>query len=48
LKELEDKLHTENVVNGETKDFLTRKHGFLSDKVAEWEGRYASEIAEMA
>jgi len=47
LKDLEDKLHTENVVNNETKEFLTRKHGFLSDKVSEWETKYESEIADM-
>jgi len=47
LKDLEDKLHTENVVNNETKDFLTRKVASLSDKVAEWEQKYDSEIAEI-
>mmetsp|Transcript_39419 Transcript_39419/g.78458 ORF Transcript_39419/g.78458 Transcript_39419/m.78458 type:complete len:403 (-) Transcript_39419:65-1273(-) len=46
LKELEDKLHTENVVNNETKDFLSRKVVSVSEKVAEWEQKYDSEIAE--
>lgn len=47
LKDLEDRLHTENVVNNETKDFLTRKVAYLSDKVAEWEQKYDTEIADI-
>lgn len=47
LKDLEDKLHTENVVNNETKEFLTRKVAYLSDKVSEWEQKYDTELADM-
>jgi IQ domain-containing protein G len=47
LKELEDKLHTENVVNNETKDFLSRRHAVLSEKVAEWEQKYETDLAEV-
>jgi hypothetical protein len=47
LKELEDKLHTENVVNNETKEFLARKVTYLADKVAEWESKYDTEIADI-
>ena len=47
LKDLEDKLHTENVVNQETKDFLARKQTQLSEQVAEWEGKYDHEVGEM-
>eukprot|EP01038_Epipyxis_sp_PR26KG_P016224 gene16224-22079_t len=47
LKQLEDKLHTENIVNEETKDFLTRKHAQISDNILQWEAKYDSEIGEM-
>jgi chromosome segregation ATPase len=47
LKELEDRLHTENIVNGETKDFLTRKHAALAESVNTWDAKYETEIGEI-
>lgn len=47
LKELEDKLQTEHVVNSETKEFLIRKHSHLGEEIARWEGKYDSEVGEM-
>ncbi len=47
LKDLEDKLHTENIVNNETKEFLLRKQSTLSESVAQWDAKYEGEIGDM-
>ena len=47
LKELEDKLQTENVVHHETNEFYGRKNVALADDVARWEGKYESEVGAM-
>ncbi len=47
LRDLEDKLQTENVVNNETKDFLTRKHVSLGEEIARWEGQYDVEVGAL-
>lgn len=47
LKELESRLHTENVVNNETREFLTKKHSILSDELAKWENKYDKEVGDM-
>jgi hypothetical protein len=44
LKELEDKLHTETVVNGETKEFLIQKHITLKDDLARWDLKYDTDV----
>lgn len=47
IKELEDKLQTETVVNNETKEFLTKKISSLSDTISNWESKYDSEIGDL-
>lgn len=47
VKQLEEKLHIENIVNNETKEFLTRKLHALQDNIAQWEGKYDNEIGEI-
>jgi hypothetical protein len=47
LKSLEEKLHIETIVNNETKEFLMRKHGQLSDTISTWESKYDHEIGEL-
>jgi IQ domain-containing protein G len=47
LKELEDKLQTEQLVNSETKEFLARKQRLLLDDVAKWEAKYESDVGGM-
>jgi hypothetical protein len=47
VKELEDRIHTENVVHTETKEFLIRKHLNLSNNVTEWEAKYDADVGEM-
>lgn len=46
-KNFEDKMHTENIVHNETKEFLIRKHKSLIDDVATWEAKYEKEVGEM-
>lgn len=47
LKDLEDKLQTEHVVNNETKDFLIRKQAALAEDISMWETRFDREVGEM-
>lgn len=47
VKELEDRLHTENIVHTDSKEFLLRKHQQLSDDVLAWESKYEMEVGEM-
>lgn len=47
LKELEDKIHTENLVHGETKDFLVRKFSTLGDSIGRWESKYDRDVGEL-
>jgi hypothetical protein len=47
LKELEDKLQTENVVHHETNEFYGRKNVALADELSRWEARYESEVGQM-
>ena len=46
-KDFEDKMHTENIVHNETKEFLIRKHKSLVEDIATWEKRYEDEVGEM-
>jgi hypothetical protein len=46
LRNLEDKLKTETIVNGETKAFLTKKHGHLMEELAVWENKYNRDVGE--
>merc|ERR1711903_174449 len=45
VKQLEDKLRTEEVVNGETKEFLARKKISLEKSLEEWTNKYDQEIS---
>lgn len=45
-RELEEQLRTEQVVNQETRTFLTRKQASLVDTISDWEGRFERESAE--
>jgi hypothetical protein len=47
LKELEDKLQTENVVHHETNEFYGRKNVALADELSRWEAKYESEVGQM-
>lgn len=47
VKALEDKLHVEQIVNNETKDFLARKLAQLQDTIAQWEGKYDHDIGDL-
>jgi hypothetical protein len=44
LAEREDRMETEGVVHGETKEFLTRKLEALKNEISNWETKYDSEI----
>lgn len=46
-KALEDKLQTESVVNGETKEFLLKRQQKLSETLASWETKYETEIGDI-
>jgi hypothetical protein len=47
LKELEDKLQTENVVHHETYEFYGRKNATLVDELSKWDAKYESEVGNM-
>ena len=47
LKELEDKLQTENVVHHETNEFYGRKNATLVDELSKWDAKYESEVGSM-
>ncbi|CAE7848872.1 IQCG [Symbiodinium microadriaticum] len=47
VKDLEDKLHTENLVHNDTKEFLIRKHCSVSDDLARWDAKYETNVGEM-
>lgn len=47
LKDLEDKLQTEQLVNSETKAFLIRKHNSLSEDISKWDAKYDRDVGEM-
>lgn len=47
VKDLEDKLHTENLVHNDTKEFLVRKHRSVTDDLSRWEAKYETNIGEM-
>jgi hypothetical protein len=44
LKELQDKLKTEAIVHGETKDFFARKHMNCTESINSWDARYLREV----
>ena len=44
LKDLEDKLQTENLVHSETKEFLVRKQQQLQDEISNWEDKYEKDV----
>jgi hypothetical protein len=46
-KALEDKLHTETIVNSETRQFLGKKQQLLSDSLQHWESKYDQEIGDL-
>mmetsp|Transcript_2589 Transcript_2589/g.2563 ORF Transcript_2589/g.2563 Transcript_2589/m.2563 type:complete len:394 (-) Transcript_2589:97-1278(-) len=47
VKELEDRLHTENVVHNDTKEFLIRKHLQINDDLNKWDIKYDQNVTEM-
>lgn len=47
VKELEDRLHTENVVHNDTKEFLIRKHLQINDDLNKWDVKYDQNVTEM-
>lgn len=47
LAEKEDRMQTEIVVHGETKEFLSRKLRQLQDDISSWEAKYDAEIGEI-
>ena len=46
LRELEDKLQTENLVHSETKDFLIKKIQSTNDETIKWEQKYDHDVGE--
>lgn len=46
-KDLEDKIQTETLVNGQTKEFLQKKHLSLLDSIAKWESKYEKDVQEL-
>lgn len=44
LKELQDRLKTEAIVHGETRDFFARKHSNFSESISSWDARYLREV----
>ena len=47
VKDLEDRLHTENLVHNDTKEFLVRKHRSVTDDLAKWDAKYETNVGEM-
>lgn len=47
VKELEDKLHIENIVNVDTKEFLQRKIQQLQETISTWETKYDKDIGDL-
>ena len=47
LKDLEDKLQTENLVHSETKEFLVRKQQQLQDEISNWEDKYEKDVGSL-
>ncbi len=47
VKNLEEKLYIENIVNNETKEFLTKKLISLQDILTTWENKYDNEISDI-
>jgi ribosomal protein L30/L7E len=47
VKNLEEKLYIESVVNNETKEFLSKKVVSLQDNLIHWETKYENEINEI-
>lgn len=45
LKELQDRLKTEAIVHGETRDFFARKHMNCSESISSWDARYLREVS---
>ena len=46
-KELEDKIHTENLVNDQTKTFLLKKHHTLQESISKWDSKYERDVVEL-
>ena len=44
LKELRDRLRTEAIVHGETRDFFARKHMNFTESISSWDARYLREV----
>jgi IQ domain-containing protein G len=47
VHELENKLHLEQVVNHETKEFLQRKTSSLQETVNQWENKYDKDLGDL-
>ena len=44
---LEERLHTEAIVNADTKEYLTSKHKSLLSELDKWETKYEQDIGDM-
>eukprot|EP01035_Chromulina_nebulosa_P019762 gene19762-25695_t len=47
LKELQSKLSVEQLVNNETKEFLTNKHNQLVEEIIKWDNKYEKEVNDI-
>lgn len=47
VKELEEKLQTEQLVNAQTKDFLIRKHSSLTEDIVKWDVKYEKDTGNL-
>lgn len=47
LKDLDDRLHTEQLVNAESKAFLERKKQFLAGEITKWEGKIEKDVGDI-
>ncbi len=47
LLALEERLHTEAIVNADTKEYLTSKHKTLLSELDKWETKYEQDIGDM-
>ena len=44
---LEERLHTEAIVNADTKEYLTSKHKALLSELNKWETKYEQDIGDI-
>ena len=47
VRDLQDKIKTEEIVHSDTKEFLTKKHLKLQENISTWEDTYTAEIEKI-